>query len=185
MDHFLQFDSFESILPHPCDLPFQSCHDIPESSDAYEDTLTKDTSTTNEYTRFEEDTAPNIEILSKKIQKVPKKTTKPRKKDIDCMLSADQILVRGKRDSKKPICEYEKTQIEDAERKKTQSNRKKKQVLKEKLIKTEQKPSHQIHPVNEYQTEASYKNRDWKLFLQQELQNLNPQEFLRFLKIVY
>jgi len=154
-------------------------------SDTQEDSLTKDTNTPKEFTRFEEELGPDIGLLNKKIQKIPKKTRKPRKSQIELSHPLTSVQVRERRDVKKPVHEYEETRIQEEERRKKQKKIKNKTMMKEKLTKVMEIPSKSTDLTNDYKLEASYKNRDWELFFNQELSTLTQEEFFRFLKIVY
>jgi len=159
--------------------------DGPDFFDSQEDSLTKDTNTPKEFTRFEEEPITDIGLLNKTIKKLPKTTRKPRKKQIELSHPTSCITTREKRDTKKPVHEYEETRIQEEERRKKQKMQKSKTIMKEKLTKVVEVPSKLSTLTNEYKPETSYKNRDWELLFNQELSTLTQQEFFRFLKIVY
>jgi len=121
---------------------------------------------------------------SRQIIKAPK-PHKPRKSRDLAYVSQSALAGEEKRSARKPVHEYEETRKQEEERRKNKRIHKTKEKIKENLSKDVPLPTVTEGIFGTSCPIISYKNRDWKMFFNQELGTLSHQEFIIFFGLVY
>lgn len=146
-----------------------------------DDFIFKDSNSPQTFSQLDSNSNTSILERSKNIKKTPK----PRKSRDMAYVSQSSFNLQEKRNAKKPVHEYEETRKQEEERRKTKRIHKTKEKIKENLSKDVPIPTVTEGIFGTSCPIISYKNRDWKMFFNQELSTLSHQEFIIFFGLVY